>query len=252
MAASRPPTITAVVPNSSARSSARWISSRVFASHQTGSFLARGGLECLEGRIERGLGAAVRLVIGFELLEMVGVEHGLAEVGDRAHQHARDRGSRRPVRSPGLRGAGTGPDRVWEWGRASGRAWADRRGRRRRMARLGGGARLTCSATGRETMTSRRGRPLKLTRALWPVAIAPAGAERKSVKPSRRRGSASGVGEIQGAGDLEFGRQAPAVIGRRRRQRRLGQVDRPALAGARTAPLRPAGPTVEYRSMNPG
>ena len=41
LAASRPPTMTTVVPNSAARSSARWISSRVSACHHTGSFRPR-------------------------------------------------------------------------------------------------------------------------------------------------------------------------------------------------------------------
>ena len=220
LAASRPPTITAVVPNSSARSSARWISSRVFASHQTAQLLGPRGLEGLEGRVERRLRAAVLLVEGVELLEMVGVEHRLAEVGDRAHQHARIG----VLAGPGLRR------------RTAPTALAGRRARLRcRVGRVAaaagsnGGARLTCSATGAATIASRRGRPLRLTRALWPVAIAPAGAERKSVKPSRRLGSARRVVQVERAGDLELGGQAPAVVGRRRRP------------GA-PRPGRPAGP----------
>ena len=59
-----PPTITAVVPNSSARSSARWISSRVFASHQTASFLARAAWSALKAGSNGGCGAAVCLVEG--------------------------------------------------------------------------------------------------------------------------------------------------------------------------------------------
>ena len=40
------------------------------------------------GPVERRLGASVFLGEGVELLEMIGVEHGLAEVGDRPHEGA--------------------------------------------------------------------------------------------------------------------------------------------------------------------
>ena len=113
LAASRPPTITAVVPNSSARSSARWISSREFASHQTGSFLARAAWRALRAGSNGGCVPPCFCDEGVELLEMVGVEHGLAEVGDRAHQDARIG----VLDGPGLLAArGDGP------GRASGPA----------------------------------------------------------------------------------------------------------------------------------
>ena len=54
-------------------------------------------------------------------------------------------------------------------------------------------------------------------------------------------GLCQGVGDLECPGNLEFGRQAPAIIRRSRRQGRLGQVDRPALAGRRPLRLRPAG-----------
>ena len=88
LAASRPPTMTAVVPNSSARSSARWISSRVLLSHQTGIFLVRAAKSAFKAGSNGGRRPPIGFIIGVELLEVVGVEHGLAEVGDRAHQDA--------------------------------------------------------------------------------------------------------------------------------------------------------------------
>ena len=47
-----------------------------------------------------------------------------------------------------------------------------------------------------------------------------------------------GLGQLERAGRLEFGRQPLAVVGRRRGQGRLGEVDRPAPSGRR--PLRAA------------
>ena len=67
------------------------------------------------------LAAAVRLVERIELLEVVGVEHRLAEVGDRAHQDARIRVFAGP--SCPKRPGGAGSDRA----RASGPASARRR-----------------------------------------------------------------------------------------------------------------------------
>ncbi len=236
LAASRPPTITAVVPNSSARSSARWISSRRVRLPPDGQLLGPRRLEGPEGRVERRLRAAVLLGEGVELLEMVGVEHGLAEVGDRAHQHA---GigvlggpglPRRPIRRRPWPGVGPGCGRLGPGSRPP--------------AGSNGGAGLMCRATGAATIASRRGRPLRLTRALWPVAMAPAGAERKSVKPSRRRGSARPSLRSSAPATSNSGVRPAAVVGRRRGQGRLGQVDRPAAAGRR--PLDP-GPLADGR-----
>ena len=47
------------------------------------------------------------------------------------------------------------------------------------------------------------------------------------------------VGELERPGDLELGGQPLAVVGRRRGQGRLGQVDRPAPAGRRPLDARP-------------
>ena len=96
-----------------------------------------------------------------------------------------------------------------------------------------------CSATGALTIASRRGSPLRLTRALCPVAMAPPGAESRSVKPRRRRGSTSASVSSSDAGDLELGRQPLAVVGGRRGQGRLGEVHRPAPTGGRPVNARP-------------
>ena len=57
-----------------------------------------------------------------------------------------------------------------------------------------GVARWTCKANGDRTIASRRGSPLVLATADCPVAIAPAGAATRSVKPSLRRSSAAASG----------------------------------------------------------
>ena len=198
-------------------------------------------LERLEGRVERRLGSAMFLEERVELLQVVGVEHGLAQVGDRTHQDA------------GI-GVLDRPGRLGHPATAlAGRRPGLRRGGPRSTAPAGsdGGARLMCSATGAAMTASRRGSPLRVTSALWPVAIAPAGAERKSVKPRPSPGLGQRVIEVEHAGDLELGCEPAAVVGRRRGQGRLGQVDRPAPSGRR--PLDPARwPTVVYRSMKPG
>ena len=69
--------------------------------------------------------------------------------------------------------------------------------------------------------------------ALWPVAIAPAGAERKSVKPSRRRGSARPSFRSSTPATSNSGVSPRRLSSGRRGQRRLGQVDRTSATGRR-------------------
>ena len=56
-------------------------------------------------------------------------------------------------------------------------------------------------------------------------------------QPPARLGQ--GVGELERPGDLELGGQPLAIVGRRRGQGRLGQVDRPAPSGGRPFHARP-------------